>query len=115
MDIGRKFGGAGSPSDSVAWAKAYHRVKFHFDPSNRLATIHQRHRQTGQRAGSIGLTVLQTVAQKTSSIHSYISTKHWLVADRHGAIADNHASIASFEFERRDLDHTHWGVLSSQD
>jgi len=25
------------------------RAKFHLDPSNRLATIYQRHRQTGQR------------------------------------------------------------------
>jgi len=40
--------------------------KFHLDPSNRLATLHQRHRQedkrTGQRSDSIGRTVLQTVA-----------------------------------------------------
>ena len=44
-------------------------AKFHLDPSNRLATIHQRHRrQTDrQRHDSIGrtvITVLQTVAQK---------------------------------------------------
>jgi len=43
-------------------------VKFHLDPSNRLATIHQRYRQTDrqdrQRSDSIGRTVLQTVAQK---------------------------------------------------
>jgi len=34
-----------------------------------LATVHQRHRQTGQdrqRSDSIGRTVLQTVAQKSS-------------------------------------------------
>jgi len=30
----------------VARAKAYMRAKFRLDPSNRLATIHQRHRQT---------------------------------------------------------------------
>jgi len=35
------FGGAGSSSSSVAGAK------FHLDPSNRLATIHQGYRQTG--------------------------------------------------------------------
>jgi len=29
----------------VAWAEAYLDAKFHFDPSNRLATIHKRHRQ----------------------------------------------------------------------
>jgi len=45
-------------------------AKFHLDPSNRLATIHQRHRQkdthdrTGQLSDSIERTVLQTVAQK---------------------------------------------------
>jgi len=32
----------------VAWAEAYRHAKFHFDPSNRLAAIHQRHSQTGQ-------------------------------------------------------------------
>ena len=50
-------------------AGAYLHAKLHPDPSNRLATIHQRHRetdrQTGQRSDSIGRTVLQTVAQKS--------------------------------------------------
>jgi len=32
----------------VARAEAYLHSKFHLDPSNRLATIHQRYRQTGQ-------------------------------------------------------------------
>ena len=48
-------------------AEAYLHTKFHVDPSNRLATIHQRYRhdrQTGQWSDSIGRTVLQTVAQK---------------------------------------------------
>jgi len=27
-------------------AEAYLRAKFHLDPSNRLATVHERHRQT---------------------------------------------------------------------
>jgi len=58
----------------VARAEAYLHAKFHLDPSNRLATIHQRYRQTGQtdrqdrtdrqRTDSIGRTVIQTVAQK---------------------------------------------------
>jgi len=45
-------------------------ANFHLDPSSRLATIHQRYRQTGQdrqigqRSDSIGRTVLQTIAQK---------------------------------------------------
>jgi len=35
---------------------------FHLDPSNRLATVHERYRQDRQRSNSIGQTVLQTVA-----------------------------------------------------
>jgi len=45
------FGGAGSPSNTMwplARAEAYLHVKFHVDPSNRLATIHQRYRQDKQ-------------------------------------------------------------------
>jgi len=60
----------------VARTEVYLHAKFHFDPSNRLATIHQRYRQDrtdrtdrteqiGQRSDSIGRTVLQTVAQKS--------------------------------------------------
>jgi len=40
---------------------------FHLDPSHRLATVHQRHRQTSRtdrQTDSIGRTVSQTVAQK---------------------------------------------------
>ena len=32
----------------VAWAEACLPTKWHLDPSNHLATIHQRHRQTGE-------------------------------------------------------------------
>jgi len=32
----------------MAKAEAYLRAKFHLDPFNRLATVHERHRQTGQ-------------------------------------------------------------------
>ena len=38
----------GSHKHSVARAEAYLRAKSHLDPSNRLATVHQRHRQTPQ-------------------------------------------------------------------
>jgi len=31
---------------NVAYANAYLRTKWHLDPSSRLATIHQRYRQT---------------------------------------------------------------------
>ena len=51
----------------MARAKAYPHAKFHLDPSNRLATVHKRHKQDRtdiQRSDSIGQTVLQMVAQK---------------------------------------------------
>jgi len=47
---------------SVATAEAYLRAKFHLDPSNHLATVHQRYRQDRQTGQT---TVLQTVAQKS--------------------------------------------------
>jgi len=59
--MGRKFGkgprpflgggGAGSPSNTVTCAEAYLRPKFHLDPSNRLATIHQRYTDRQDRTG----------------------------------------------------------------
>jgi len=53
---------------NVAGAEAYPHVKFHLDPSNRLATIYQRHRQTDRQdrqwIDSIGRTVCKTVAQQ---------------------------------------------------
>jgi len=65
--MGQKLGGY-----NVARAEAYLRAKFHLDLSNRLATVHDRYRQTdrqiGQRTDSIGRTVLQTVAQKLLQI-----------------------------------------------
>jgi len=62
------------------------RVNFHLDPFNRLAIIHQRYRQdrqdrqdrTGggrQRSDSIGRTVLQTVAQKSSLCSGFLTKK----------------------------------------
>jgi len=56
-------------------AEAYLLAKFHLDPSNRLATVHQRYkqdrqdRQDRQRSDSIGRTVLQTVAQKSRIVN----------------------------------------------
>jgi len=88
-DMGRKLGGcvppfwgeAGFPSNKVSpWAEAYLHSKCHLNPSSRLATIHQRHRQTDrqdrQRSDSIGRTVLETVAQKSfGSWRSYSKSK----------------------------------------
>jgi len=63
---------------NVASAEAYLVAKFHLDPSNRLATIHQRHRQTGQTGrrsnSTAGRTVLQTVAPKHLKMR-----KIWLI------------------------------------
>ena len=57
----------------MACAEAHLHTKFHLDPCNRLATIHQCYRQTDrqdiQRSDSIGRTVLQTVAQKQLKYH----------------------------------------------
>jgi len=49
------FGGgeAGSPSNNVARAEAYPHAKFHLDPSDRLATVHQCHRQETTDNGPI--------------------------------------------------------------
>jgi len=41
--------GAESPSNNASWAEAYLRTKWHFDPSNRLSTIHQGYRQTDRQ------------------------------------------------------------------
>jgi len=41
----------------VACSNACVQTKWHLDPSNRLATIHQRYRQTGQHSCSAGQTV----------------------------------------------------------
>ena len=43
-------------------AEAYSHAKFHLDPSNRLVTVHERHRPTGQTDN--GPIALQTVAQQ---------------------------------------------------
>jgi len=62
----------------VAKTEAYLYAKFHLDPSNRLATVHERHRQTDrQRTDSIGRTVLQTVgvAQKIDCTNVILSFK----------------------------------------
>ena len=64
----------------MARAKAYLHAKFHLDPSNRLATVHERDRQDRQtdrkRSDSIGRTVLQTVAQKVISVRPNVLPLH---------------------------------------
>jgi len=75
-DTGRKLGGLcpfwgrqlGPHLTQCGRAEAYLHVKFHLDPSNCLATVYERHRQTNrtdrQRSDGIGQTVLQTVSQQ---------------------------------------------------
>ena len=67
IDMGQKVGRgllcpfwaaeAGSPSNTISpGPRLYLHTKWHFDPSNRLATIHQRYRQdrkTGQDNGPV--------------------------------------------------------------
>ena len=82
----------------VAWAEANLRTKWHFDPSNRLATIHQRYRETRRRCRSIGRTVTRhgcpikpvhivvirryAIWLKVTPVYAIISplmTKRWLI------------------------------------
>ena len=57
IDMGRKLGvvplfGRGSwviIQHKIARAEAYLRAKFHLDPSNRLATVHERHKKDYER------------------------------------------------------------------
>jgi len=83
----------------VAWAKAYLRTRWHPNPSNRLVTIHQRHRQTGQdrtdrqRSDRIGRTVLQTVVPKPCSD----SVKHNSNEKSQGSVAPCLRRVKSFD------------------
>jgi len=80
--MGRKLGavplcgrGAGSLSNTM-WPgprpTCVMHARFHLDPSNRLATVHERHRQDRQRSDSIGRSVLQTVAQKRLNVYEIL-------------------------------------------
>jgi len=80
--------GTGSPSSTMWQGPKPTYAKFHLDPSDHLATIHQRYRQDtgqtghtgradrqrGQQSDNIGQTVLQTVAQKLHFSRSITST-----------------------------------------
>ena len=66
---------AGSPSNTMWHGLRPTHAKLHLDPSNRLATVHQRHRQDRERSDSIGRTVLETVARKLLSPLSYLRLK----------------------------------------
>ena len=43
-------------------AEAYLHAKFHLDPSNRLATVHERHRQDGQTDNGVLCHVILTLS-----------------------------------------------------
>jgi len=62
IEMGQKVGGCCAPfrwgswvpiKHNVAWAEAYLPTKWHLDPSNRLATIHQSHGQDRTNSGPI--------------------------------------------------------------
>jgi len=91
----------------------YLHAKFHLDPSNRLATVHERYRQTGrqtgqtgQRTDSIGRTVLQTVAQKPRYISNSITDRrkiwHNMFA-KFGTLTDSVLSTSSLSNCNRKL------------
>jgi len=65
--MAEKWQGAAVPhfpiQRNVAWDEAYIRTKWHLDPSNRLTTIHQRYRQTGQ-TGQRSCSIRRTVKAK---------------------------------------------------
>ena len=67
----------------MARAESYPHAKFQLDRSNRLATVHERYRHTGQadrqRTDSIGRTVLQTVAQKQRYFTTNTNRKLYMV------------------------------------
>jgi len=58
-------------------AEAYLRVKFHLDPSNRLATIHQRYRQDRQT----GWTDRQLSDSKRSPKKKHLNNRLWSLPD----------------------------------
>jgi len=62
-------------------------IKWHIDPSDRLATIPQRYRQDRQRSNSIGRTILQTVTQLKWAIC------HQLTSTCNSAYAFNHPQV----------------------
>jgi len=73
--------GAGPYLRQCGWVEAYLRTKWYPDPSNRLATIHQRYRQTGrQRSHSTQRTVLQTVAQNSVALSVSLCHQNVLTA-----------------------------------
>ena len=70
-----------SPHALILWlgrSRSHLHAKFDLESSNRLTTVHQRHRQDRtdrtdrQRTDSIRRTVLQTVAQKRNENFSYL-------------------------------------------
>jgi len=70
--------GVGPPSNNVARAEAYLHAKFHLDPSNRLATVHQRHSQDKtdrQRSDSIGRTFYKRSPKNHKNVLTRCSCK----------------------------------------
>jgi len=64
----------------VSGAEAYSHAKFHLDPSNRLATVHQRYRQGRSQKFAWGInlycTILQSYILTSSAAISHISAQN---------------------------------------
>jgi len=74
------WGGAGSSSNTMSpGAEVYFRTKWHLDPSNRLATIHQRYRQTENRP-KIGKTATFSSKIKSRRTHRIATMKTTTIA-----------------------------------
>jgi len=69
----------------VARAQAYLRAKFHLDSSNRLATVHQHHRQTDRTGQDNGQIALGKPFYKRSPKNTYFSSPGEPEQTRHRA------------------------------
>ena len=95
---------------NVARAEAYLRDKFHLDPSNPLATVHQRYRQRDrqtdrQRSDSIGRTVLQTVAQKSTDFNTVSS----VIFNKWSAVAEMGDRLTTIDMGRKVMGEPFYG------
>ena len=116
MDMGRKLGGRAPLGEGELGPHLIQcglgRGLRHFDPSNRLATIHQRHVQTdrtgqiGQRSDCIERTVLQTVAQNRQQEYVY-PLRH--IHQQHHCTLCADMAVVYFQFIHSAYIHLHFG------
>jgi len=72
----------------MARAKAYLHAKFHLDPSNRLATVHERYRQTDRQTDNNGLIAYGKPFYKRSP-KNVLTTKNFSVTRPWFALVDS--------------------------